>query len=305
MQVPLLGRLRIVVVQPGAMSSLVDQTRWMNATDQAALVANGEVTPSELLEAAIERIEQSNPALNAVVIEWFDHARSVAADPDLPDGPFRGVPFLLRDLYASFAGQTLSNGNRALKEAGKIDAADTTLVARFKAAGLVIAGRTNSPEMGSLPTTQPLAWGRPATRGRWSARRAGRVAAPPRRWPSGWSRSPMPRTGVAASASRRRAAGWSGLKPSQGRHHGRAGARRGGAGGRVGHQPHRARHSAAARCGARPRHRRHRDRAGARATLRRRGRRRPGSVAHRAARRAPARRLRARGLRHGGTRRGV
>jgi amidase len=141
------------------MSGLADETRWMDATDQATLVATGEVTPSELLEAAIERIERLNPALNAVVMEWFEHARSVAADPSLPDGPFRGVPFLLKDLYTSYAGQTLSNGNVALKEAGKIDTADTTLVSRFKAAGLVIAGRTNSPEMGSLPTTQPLAWG--------------------------------------------------------------------------------------------------------------------------------------------------
>ncbi len=138
----------------------------MDATDQAALVAKGEVTPVELLEAAIERIEAANPALNAVVIEWFDHARSVAAGADLPDGPFRGVPFLLKDLYTSFAGQTLSNGNVALKEAGIVDTADTTLVARFKAAGLVIAGRTNSPEMGSLPTTQPMAWG--ATRNPWA-----------------------------------------------------------------------------------------------------------------------------------------
>ncbi|OBG30455.1 amidase [Mycobacterium alsense] len=148
------------------MSSLAEETRWMDATDQAALVAKGEVTPGELLEAAIERIERSNPALNAVVIEWFDHARSVAADPGLPRGPFRGVPFLLKDLYTSFAGQTLSNGNVALKEAAKIDTADTTLVARFKAAGLVIAGRTNTPEMGSLPTTQPLAWG--PTRNPWA-----------------------------------------------------------------------------------------------------------------------------------------
>ncbi len=138
----------------------------MDATDQAALVANREVTPSELLAAAIERIEESNPSLNAVVIEWFEHARSVAADPDLPDGPFHGVPFLLKDLYTSFTGQTLSNGNVALKQAGKIDTADTTLVARFKAAGLVIAGRTNSPEMGSLPTTQPVAWG--PTRNPWA-----------------------------------------------------------------------------------------------------------------------------------------
>jgi amidase len=148
------------------MSGLADETRWIDATDQAALVAKGDVTPSELLEAAIERIEQSNPSLNAVVIEWFEHARSVAADPGLPDGPFRGVPFLLKDLYTSFAGQPLSNGNVALKDARKIDTADTTLVARFKAAGLVIAGRTNTPEMGSLPTTQPLAWG--PTRNPWA-----------------------------------------------------------------------------------------------------------------------------------------
>ncbi|MEB3983587.1 amidase [Mycobacterium sp. 663a-19] len=148
------------------MGGLADETRWMDATAQAALVAKGEVTPGELLEAAIERIERSNPSLNAVVIEWFEHARSVAADPGLPRGPFHGVPFLLKDLYTSFAGQTLSNGNIALKRAGKIDTADTTLVARFKAAGLVIAGRTNSPEMGSLPTTQPLAWG--PTRNPWA-----------------------------------------------------------------------------------------------------------------------------------------
>jgi len=141
----------------------------MDATDQATLVAKGEVKASELLEAAIERIERSNPSLNAVVMQWFEHARAVAADPDLPDGPFRGVPFLLKDLYTSFAGQTLSNGNIALKDAGKIDAADTTLVARFKAAGLVIAGRTNSSEMGSLPTAQPLAWG--ATHNPWALER--------------------------------------------------------------------------------------------------------------------------------------
>jgi len=147
------------------MSGLADETRWMDATDQAALVAEGAVTPSELLEAAIERIERSNPSLNAVVIEWFDHARSVAADPALPDGPFRGVPFLLKDLYTNFAGQTMSNGNVALKEAAKIDTTDTTLVARFKATGLVIAGRTNTSEMGSLPTAQALAWG--PTRNPW------------------------------------------------------------------------------------------------------------------------------------------
>ena len=141
----------------------------MDAVDQAALVAKGEVTPIELLDAAIARIEETDPALNALTITWFDHARRLAADPALPDGPFRGVPFLLKDLYTAFAGQTLSNGNVALKAAGIVDTADTTLVARYRAAGLVIAGRTNSPEMGSLPTTQPAAWG--PTRNPWDRER--------------------------------------------------------------------------------------------------------------------------------------
>jgi len=60
-----------------------------------------EVSPSELLEAAIERIERIDPALNAVVIRWFDHARETTASADLPNGPFRGVPFLIKDLFAS------------------------------------------------------------------------------------------------------------------------------------------------------------------------------------------------------------
>jgi len=137
----------------------------MDAVDQAALVDKGEVTPGELLDAAIERIERLNPALNAVVIEWFSDARATAADP-LPEGALRGVPFLLKDLSTTFAGQALSNGNRALKEAAIVDSADTTLVSRYRAAGLVIAGRTNSPEFGSLPTTQPLAWG--PTRNPWA-----------------------------------------------------------------------------------------------------------------------------------------
>jgi amidase len=139
--------------------SLSEETQWMDAVDQAALVAKGEITPSELLEAAIERMEAIDPAIHALTITWFDHARQLAADRALPDGPFRGVPFLLKDLYTSFAGQTLSNGNIALKEAAIVDTTDTTLVARYRAAGLVVAGRTNSPEMGSLPCTQPAAWG--------------------------------------------------------------------------------------------------------------------------------------------------
>ena len=151
------------------MTSLADDTQWMDATDQASLVAKRDATPVELLDAAIERIERLDPALNAVVIRWFDHARDVATDPDLPSGPFRGVPFLLKDLFATYAGQRISNGNVALKNANTISPIDTTLVARYRGAGLVIAGRTNSPELGSVPTTEPLAWG--PTRNPWDTSR--------------------------------------------------------------------------------------------------------------------------------------
>jgi len=147
------------------MSSLADQTRWLDATDQAALVRDGQVTPTELLEAAIERIEAIDPALNAVIIRWFDEARATAAGP-LPDGPFRGVPTLLKDLWAHYKGQPLTNGCQALKDTMPLSETDTTLVSRYRAAGFVIAGRTNSPEFGSLPTTEPTAWG--ATRNPWN-----------------------------------------------------------------------------------------------------------------------------------------
>ncbi|MDO8390610.1 MAG: amidase family protein [Actinomycetota bacterium] len=147
------------------MSSLADDTRWLDATAQADLVRTGQVSPSELLEAAIERIERTDPALNAVIIRWFDHARDVAAGP-LPDGPFRGVPTLLKDLWAHYAGQTLSNGCQALKDLAALSPTDTTLVSRMRGAGFVVAGRTNSPEFGSLATTEPEAWG--ATRNPWN-----------------------------------------------------------------------------------------------------------------------------------------
>lgn len=151
------------------MTSLADDTRWLDATAQAELVRTGQVSPAELLEAAIDRIEALDPALNAVVIRWFDHARDVARG-ELPDGPFRGVPTLLKDLWAHYAGQTLSNGCRALREAAPVSAVDTTLVGRIRAAGFVVAGRTNSPEFGSLPTTEPAAWG--PTRNPWDRQRS-------------------------------------------------------------------------------------------------------------------------------------
>jgi N-acetylglucosamine kinase-like BadF-type ATPase len=141
------------------MSSMAEETRWLDATAQAALVHAGEATPAELVEAAIERIEAGNPALNAVVTETFDRARDAAASSALPDGPFRGVPFLVKDLWALTEGDRCTNGVIALARAGWRAPIDTTLVGRHRAAGLVILGRTNTPELGILPTTEPMAFG--------------------------------------------------------------------------------------------------------------------------------------------------
>jgi amidase len=155
------------------MTSIADDTRWLDATAQADLVRRRQVTALELLEAAVERIEAIDPALNAVVIRWFDEARATASAIDAADassrGSLAGVPFLLKDLWATYAGQTISNGNALLRELAEPSPTDTTLVGRFRRAGLVTAGRANSPELGSVPTTEPVAWG--PTRNPWDTTR--------------------------------------------------------------------------------------------------------------------------------------
>ena len=128
----------------------------LDATDQAALVRRGEVSAAELVDAAIARIERLNPALNAVVHPMFDRARQAAAG-DLPDGPFRGVPFLLKDLAAEFADEPMTEGSRFL--AGYVSGGDSELVARYRAAGLVTLGKTNTSEFGLLPTAEPELFG--------------------------------------------------------------------------------------------------------------------------------------------------
>ncbi len=159
------------------MGTLADDTRWLDATAQADLVASGEVSAVELTDAAIERIEALDQTtapddpgpVNAVVMRWFEHARESAAAIDAgrhAGGPFRGVPFLLKDLWAEYEGFPMSNGNAALQEAMVPSPASSTLVERFVDAGLVMLGRTNSPELGSLPVTEPLAWG--PTRNPWN-----------------------------------------------------------------------------------------------------------------------------------------
>jgi len=153
------------------MSSRAEQTRWLDATAQAELVSSGDASSVELVGAAIERIEALDGPLNAVVVRWFDDALARAAEIDAGSsqaatGPFAGVPTLLKDLWAHSVGHPMTNGNVALRDAMPISTHDSTLVARFRSAGLVSLGRTNSPELGSLPVTEPLSFG--PTRNPWS-----------------------------------------------------------------------------------------------------------------------------------------
>ncbi|HXU09656.1 MAG TPA: amidase, partial [Blastocatellia bacterium] len=147
--------------------SLSNETAWMDATAQADLISRKEVTPTELVEAAIERIERVNPQINAVITPMFDEARATANSP-IPDGPFTGVPFLLKDLLASYEGVRMSSGSAFL--ADFIAPHDSELVSRYKRAGLIVLGKTNTPEYGILPTTEPKLFG--ASRNPWDITRA-------------------------------------------------------------------------------------------------------------------------------------
>ncbi len=122
----------------------------------AALVRQGDVSATELLDEAIARTEQVNDQLNAVVRKHYDVARE-AIDAGLPDGLFTGVPFLLKDLHQMLVGTVTSNGSAAFLE--NMADHDTTLVSRYKRAGLTIFGKTNSPELGLMPVTEPQAFG--------------------------------------------------------------------------------------------------------------------------------------------------
>ena len=138
----------------------------LDATAQAELVRRGDVTPRELVAHAIERIERVNPRLNAVIIPLFEKALAAAAAPSLPAGPFRGVPYLLKDLSSHSAGDPLYAGMRFLRDLRWTEREDTGLVTRLRAAGFVIVGRTNVPELGPVPTTEPVAFG--PTRNPWN-----------------------------------------------------------------------------------------------------------------------------------------
>ncbi len=127
-----------------------------DATGLARLVRRREVTPRELLEEAIARIEHHNPKLSAVVYKAYDEARA-AVDEKLPDGLFRGVPFLIKDMDLPVAGWPLANGSAFLRN--NRSTGDAELVRRYRAAGLVLAGKTNVPEFGIPGTTEGRYYG--------------------------------------------------------------------------------------------------------------------------------------------------
>jgi len=128
----------------------------------AELVRKREVKPSELVEEAISRIERLNPQINAVIHKMYEQARK-AAEGELMDGPFKGVPFLMKDILMAYSGVPLTNGSRFFKDF--VPDHDSELVKRFKSAGVIVVGKTNTPEFGLVPITEPKLFG--ATNNPW------------------------------------------------------------------------------------------------------------------------------------------
>jgi amidase len=148
-------------------TGLATEITSLDAVAQAALVRSGELSAVELTEWAIERIESLNPTLNAVVTPTYDLA--LAAAHEVPsDAPLAGVPYLLKDLITEMAGVPFTEGSRYLR--GVVSHYDSELVRRLRRAGLVIVGKTNTPEFGMVPTCEPLLHG--ATRNPWDTGRS-------------------------------------------------------------------------------------------------------------------------------------
>lgn len=143
------------------------QLARLDACAQADLVRVGELSPSELVEAAIARIEDVDGGVNAVTIPLYEQARRAAAalgeDRSGPHAPLRGVPLLLKDLGPTAANSPTTLGSRMLN--GFVAKQEGELVRRFRQAGMVVLGKTNSAEFGVLPTTEPEYWG--PTRNPW------------------------------------------------------------------------------------------------------------------------------------------
>jgi amidase len=143
----------------------VIETTWMDATAQADLVRRGDVKATELVEAAIERIERVNPRLDAVIRTRFDAARAEAAQLN-GDAPFRGVPLLLKDLGCLIEGEATAFGIGPMREV--LWPVNSFLAEQFKAAGFIHLGRTNAPEFGTTVTTEARSF--PPARNPWNPR---------------------------------------------------------------------------------------------------------------------------------------
>ena len=143
--------------------SIRDEYQSLDALALAERVRSGDVKPTELLEIAIERSEALHSTINAIVIPMYEEARRVAHTGP-PDGPLRGVPFLLKDLHMLYAGVRTSHGSRLFEDF--VADHDSELVARYRRAGLVIFGKTASPEFGITATTESVLFGQ--TRNPWN-----------------------------------------------------------------------------------------------------------------------------------------
>jgi amidase len=143
----------------------MDDIAGLDATAQADLVRRGEVSPRELVEQAIGRIERLNPQVNAVVTPMYERALCRVSRAS---GPFAGVPFLVKDLVLEIEGTRFTEGSVFLRE--NVSRVDSALVTRLEGAGLVILGKTNCPEFGMAPTTEPVLHG--ATRNPWDVHRS-------------------------------------------------------------------------------------------------------------------------------------
>jgi amidase len=138
----------------------MDDVMALDATEQARLVRAGECTPAELVAAALAAIDARDGAVNAVVHRRDERALAEAASGGLADGPFRGVPIVVKDIdTAAMAGEPMTLGMRVLRDAGWRAGADAPLVGRLRAAGFVVVGRTNVPELCASGTTEPEAFG--------------------------------------------------------------------------------------------------------------------------------------------------
>jgi amidase len=139
----------------------------LSMIEQAELIRNKAISPSELLAESIRRIEMVNPKINAVVLPMFDLAKE-AVNALSGNEAYSGVPMLLKDVLAEYAGAPMTEGSRFLQ--GYISPRDSELVRRYREAGFIVCGKTNSPEFASMPTTEPKLYG--PTRNPWDLERS-------------------------------------------------------------------------------------------------------------------------------------